>query len=127
MEYTKYPVDVTLSADVDQYQLVVDGGAGTFAPTAAITAGNGGAQVGIAQVSAESGDKVSINFVGVDKAIAAGPIDRFDEVIPGALGRVTALDAQENVIVVGKALEAATAAGDLILVALYVQPRLIPA
>ena len=127
MENQKYPVDITLAADADQYQLLLQGGGGTFAPTAGATAGNEGAQLVIAQFTGESGDVISGNFIGVDKVIASAAIDRFAEVVPAAAGRVATLASQTGVAVIGKAIEPAAAAGDVIRVALYTEPRLIPA
>lgn len=125
MERTQYPVQGTLSADAAEFQLLVQS-TGTFAPTGANTAGADGAQLAIAQQTGEAGEAIAVNFVGVDKIIAGGAISQFDELIPAASGRVTALAAETGVAVVGKALDAAAAAGDVIRVALYVEPRIIP-
>lgn len=126
MERTQYPLQGTLSADADQYQVLVQA-TGTFAPTSASTAGNDGAQLVIAQQTGANGDAIGINLIGVDKAIAAGAIDRFDELVPAASGRVAALAAQASSTVFAKALDSAAAAGDVIRVQLYEQPRVTAA
>jgi len=123
MENQKYPLNITLGADVDQFQVLVQAGAGTFSPTTATTAGNDGAQLVIAQFTGESGDVISGNLIGVDKAIAGGAIDQFDELVPSATGRVVALAGQLSSTVFAKALDSAAAAGDVIRVQLYEQPR----
>lgn len=126
MERTQYPLQGALSADADQYQVLVQD-TGTFAPTAASTDGSDGAQLVIAQETGANGDAIGINFIGVGKAIAAGAIDRFDELVPAASGRVAALDAQASSTVFAKALDSAAAAGDVIRVQLYEQPRVTSA
>lgn len=126
MERTQYPLQGTLSADADQYQVLVQDN-GTFAPTAASTDGNDGAQIVIAQQTGASGDAIGINFIGVDKVIAAGAIDQFAELVPDASGRAAALAAQASSTVFAKALDSAAAAGDVIRVQLYEQPRVTDA
>lgn len=101
---------------IGQNRLVkLDSTAGQVVVTSAIT----DAAVGVATVSASSGDLVSVQCVGVAKLVASGAVSLGDEVMPTASGSgkvVTSSGATARSI--GVALEAAGADGDVIAVLL---------
>lgn len=119
--------NITIAADVEQYQLLVQGGGGTFTPAAGITAGNDGAQLAIALESGVSGDVIAGVVEGVTKAKASAAIAKFARFIPAADGEIVALASQTNCVVAGRALEAAAADGDIIEVLIdFLDPRVVP-
>ena len=70
--------------------------------------------IGILQNDPESGKPASVCVSGVSKAEAGGAISAGDIVTFGSDGRVTSLGGATGVYAVGVALQAATAAGQVI-------------
>lgn len=98
------------SAAVTGGQLLVVGGAGTVAPTSASTA----AWLGVAAFDAASGADVGVESGGVQRLTAGGVVAVGAMLVAGAAGKVVASATPADGHLVGIALTAAAADGDII-------------
>lgn len=69
--------------------------------------------IGVLQNTPESGQAANVRFAGTSKVLAAGAISIGDWVTTDSAGKAVATTTDKNVVI-GKALEAATNAGDII-------------
>jgi len=74
--------------------------------------------VGVARRDADAGQSVRVQFLGTAKVEAGAAITKGAVVVPDASGRV--ITANTGGTIVGRALEAAGAAGDVIEVQLFI-------
>lgn len=105
----------TAAGTIAQYARVLVGSGGTI--TAAVLADQ---EIGIAMERAASGDVIPVklrNSAGTHKAIAAAAITRGAAVYSAAAGKVSV--SATGAYQLGKALEAATADGDIIEIMYY--------
>lgn len=117
MEDLSYTLNIEVGSDVEQYQLVVEQGDGTFDITADSEEGDDGEQLALVNSDAGEDEEVGGKVLGVAKAIAGGEIDRFADIMPAAGGKVLTAAGAGNVVF-ARALDAAAADGDIIRVAL---------
>ena len=69
--------------------------------------------IGVLQNTPESGQAANVRFAGTSKVLAAGAISIGDWVTTDSAGKAVATTTDKNVVI-GKALEAGTNAGDII-------------
>jgi hypothetical protein len=116
--YSEAMVSVTLEASGDlsdyQYYLVKSG---TGERRVSVNTSAGGAVVGVLQNKPDAvGAAATVAISGVVPVIAGDAIDAMAQVTSDSSGRVVAYS--ETDVIVGRALQAATAAGDIISVLL---------
>lgn len=115
----RQPYPRTAGEDLDAYLLVKDGTAGT-AGKLIKTAAKGDKPLGLHYSRAAlAGKQTGLIVSGVHKAVAAGAIAMDAELMPAAAGRVATHDAATGSYFVGRAMQAAAAAGDVIDILVY--------
>lgn len=115
----RQPYPRTAGEDLDAYMLVKNGSGGT-AGKMIKTAAKGDKPLGLHYSRGALADKETGLIVsGVHKAIAAGVIVMDAELMPAANGRVATHDGIAGSYYVGRAMQAAAAAGDEIDILLY--------
>lgn len=102
---------LTAAAAITGGQLVYVSGANAVTPTAAAVA----TWAGVARQDAAIGEKVVVTRGGVQRIVASAAIAAGARVIPAALGRIATI-AADATVVVGTALTAAAAPGDVVTV-----------
>jgi hypothetical protein len=117
------PIQRIAGTALTAYQLVKDSSGKLV-----VTGAKGDRPLGLIQERGAAQDaEVGLFVSGVRKAIAAAAIAVDAELMPAAAGRVITHDGVEASYHVGRALEAATAAGDIIHIQLYDRPFPEPA
>lgn len=116
-----YKMTRLTGADVALYRFVKINSDGNVVQTAAVT----DECDGVAQAAAVSGRACEVMVTGISKVEAGGAVTRGGKVTSDTVGR--AVNAAATNVAYGRALEAATAAGQRIAVLLFTPGRVVAA